>query len=321
MRHLAIVLAALVLGAPAQGQDQYPSKNLRIIVPTSPGGVTDILGRAIGNSMQQTWGRTVVVENRVGGNEMIGTGAVAKSAPDGYTLLVTGSGPITGAPFMIKQMPYDPLKDLTALVMLAEITPMLHVPASSPIKTVKDFIELAKAKPDTLNYASMGNGTYPHVAMEEFKRRTGIKLAHIPYKGSSPAMNALVTGEASVLIVNLSNVAAQVKQGNIRTIASAGPQRAPMRPDLPTIAEAADLPGFATGSWWGIFGPANLPAAVVDKIRSDAAKMLDTPELRQLYEINTLTRRAMSGPEFEQFIRGDMENQRRQFASAGIVPE
>jgi len=318
---MGAALALLALGGPcAQAQDQYPSKNVRIIVPTSPGGVTDILARTLGNALTQRWGKPVVVENRVGGNELIGTGAVAKAPADGYTLLVTGSMPITGAPNLQKQMPFDPMKDLTPVALLAEITPMMHVPASSPIKSVQEFIAAAKASPDKFNYGSFGNGTYAHLAMEDFKQRTGIKIEHIAYKGSSPAVNALLKGEISVLIVNLSNVAEQIRLGNIRTIAAAGSHRASMRPDIPTIAESG-LPGFATGSWWGMFGPANMPPALLEKIRADTGKILDTPEIRKFFESNTLERMDIPVAGYEKFLREDLDAVGKQMRNAGIQPE
>jgi tripartite-type tricarboxylate transporter receptor subunit TctC len=320
---MRVVAACVLLAggiAGTRAQEAYPSKTIRIIVPTSPGGVTDILARSLGQSMSQAWGRTVVVENRVGGNELIGTGAVAKAPPDGYTLLVTGSMPITGAPHLQKQMPFDPMKDLTLLVPLAEITPMMHVPASSPIKSVQEFIAAAKANPEKFNYGSFGNGTYAHLAMEDFKQRTGIKVEHIAYKGSSPAVNALLKGEISVLIVNLANVAEQIKQGNIRTIASAASHRASMRPDIPTIAEAG-VPGFSTGSWWGMFGPANLPPDVVAKIRNDAGRILDSPDIRKLFDINTLERMNLPVSDYGKFLREDLDNVGKQMRAAGIQPE
>jgi tripartite-type tricarboxylate transporter receptor subunit TctC len=197
---------------------------------------------------------------------------------------------------------------------------MVAVPASSPVKSVQELIALAKARPGELNYGSFGNGTYAHVAMEDFKRRTGTQFVHIPYKGATPAITALLRSEVAVVIVNLSSVGAYVKADKVRLIASAGAQRAALRPDLPTVAESG-LPGFSTGAWWGLFGPAKMPRPVLDKIRTDVERALSTPEARTLFATNTFELVHKTPEQFVHFIGDDLDNWARQIKAAGIKPD
>jgi tripartite-type tricarboxylate transporter receptor subunit TctC len=324
MRIAGLMLSAAASLAPSSGgalaEDQYPNHAVRIIVPTSPGAVTDVLARAIGQALSEAWGQPVVVENRPGADEMIGDEIVAKAPPDGYTLGVVSNGGITAAPQLHREVHYDPLKDFTPIFMLGQVTPVMVVPGNSQVRTVQDLIALAKAKPGELNYGSFGNGSYAHVAMEDFKQRTGVQMTHIPYRGATPAYTALIRGDVAVMIANLSGAAAQAAGGNVRIIAAAGPQRSKARPDLPTVAESG-VPGFATGAWWGMFGPAKLPGVVVDKIRMDLSRILDTPQMQKIYETNTMERDAMTLDQFARFIGDDTQNWARQIKAAGIQPE
>lgn len=320
---IALLGAALSLALFMQtglAQDPYPNRAVRIIVPTSPGAITDVLARAIGQTLSQSWGQPVVIDNRPGGDEMIGDEIVARSVPDGYTLGVFSNGGITASPQLHSEVRYDPQKDFTPIFMLGQVTPVMVVPGVSPVRTVQDLIALAKSKPGELNYGSFGNGSYAHVAMEDFKQRTGIQLIHIPYRGAAPAYTALIRNDVAVMIANLSGATAQAEAGNVRIIAAAGPYRSKARPDLPTIAESG-VPGFSTGAWWGMFGPRNLPGPVVDKIRADLSRILDTPEMQKIYEINTMERDDMTPGQFVQYIHDDTENWARQIKAAGITPD
>lgn len=319
MRKLPIVLLALASSG-AMAQVQYPTNTVRIIVPSSPGATTDVLARLIGQGLTQSWGQPAIVENRPGADEMIGVSAAAKASADGYTLLVTSNAAITAAPHLHSRMSYDPQKDLTPILMLGQVTPVMSVPSSLPVKSVQDFIAFAKARPGALNYGSFGNGTYAHVAIEEFKQRTGTQLVHIPYRGATPAITALLRGEVSLLISNLGSIAPHVNAGKVTTIASVGAQRPSMRPDLPTVAESG-LPGFSTGAWWGLFGPANLPQPIVDKLRAEVTRILSTPDARKLFATNTFEVVQKSPDQFVQFIRDDLDNWARQIKAAGIKPD
>jgi tripartite-type tricarboxylate transporter receptor subunit TctC len=312
--------AAAAWSFAAHAEDQYPARTVRIIVPSTPGGITDLLARVTGQALSQSWGQAVIIENRPGADELIGTEAVVKAPADGYMLLVASNAAITAAPSLHSRMPYDPQKDLTPILMLGQITPVMIVPSSLPVTSVQEFIALAKAKPGELNYGSFGNGTYPHVAMEDFKLRTGTQILHIPYKGATPAITALLRSEVAVLIVNMSSVDAYVKAGTLRIIAAAGAERIPMRPDLPTVAESG-VPGFSTGGWWGLFGPAGLPGPVVDKIRADTESALGSPEARTLFATNTFQLMRKTPEQFVQFIRDDLDNWARQIKAAGIQPD
>jgi tripartite-type tricarboxylate transporter receptor subunit TctC len=248
---------------------------------------------------------------------MIGAMSVAKSAADGYTMLVTSDAAITGNPHLHKNMGYEPLKDFTPLLMLGQITPVLNVPASLPVRSFKELVALAKSKPGALNYGSFGNGTYTHLSMEDLKRRTGMDLMHIPYKGSTPAITALLRGEISALIVNMGNIADHAQAGTIRILAAAGARRPALRPDLPTIAEEG-VPGFSTGAWWGLFAPAGLPRDVGDKIRADVSRILATPETRKIYETQTIEAVEMTQPQFAQLIRDDYDKWGALIKAVGI---
>jgi len=314
------VAAFALLGEGAYAQDRYPSRSVRIIVPTSPGAVTDVLARAIGQTLSEAWSQPVFIENRPGADEMLGDEIVAKSDPDGYTLGIVSNGGITATPQLHREVHYDPQKDFTPIFMLGQVTPVMIVPGKSSVHTVQDLIALAKSKPGELNYGSFGVGSYAHVAMEDFKRRTGVQLTHIPYRGATPAYNALIRDEVAVMIANLSGAKAQAEAGNVKIIAAAGAHRSKARPDLPTVAESG-VPGFATGAWWGLFGPAKLPDAIVTKIRTDLTRVLDNAEMKKIYDVNTMERDDMTAAQFTQFIRDDTENWTRQIKAAGIQPE
>ena len=313
-------LLLIALSGAAQAQEPYPSRTVRIIVPSTAGALTDILARLIGQSLQIAWGQPVIVENRPGADEMIGTDAVAKSPPDGYMLLVVSNAAITAQPHMHAQMRYDPLKDLTALLALGQATPVMSVPASLGVNSVQELIALAKAKPGELNYGSYGRGGYVHVAMEDFKRRTGTDITHVVYRGATPAVTAILRSEIAVLIGNLATIAPHAEAGTVRMIASAGPKRAAMRPDLPTVAESG-VPGFSTGAWWGLFGPAGLPAPIVERIRANVGRAIGTPEARRHFENGTIEPMSLTPAELAQFIRDDLDNWGRLIRQAGIKPE
>ena len=282
--------------------------------------MTDILARVVGQFLSAEWRQPVIVENRPGADEMIGTMAVVKAQPDGYMLLVASNGPITAGPHLHTQIQYDPLKDLSPISVLGQITPVMFVPATSSIKTVQDLIAMAKDKPGKLNYGSFGTGTYAHVGMEDFKQRTGTQMLHIPYKGASPAVTAVMQGEVDVQIMNLGNIAEYVKNGNFRLIGAASARRSNLLPDLPTIAESG-VAGYSTGSWWGLFGPAGLPAPLAAKIRAAVTKALDSEDVRKILQTSTIQRVDLAPEQLPRFVAEDLENWGRQIKAAGIKPE
>jgi len=312
-----MLLATGVSGAAAL--DQYANHPVRMIVPNAAGGLTDLLARMLGKGLTSTWGHPVVVENRPGADEMLGIEEAAKSAPDGYTLLVVEGSALTAGPHLHNRMRYDPLKSLTPILSLGQVTPVMVVPSSLPANTVAEFIALAKSRPGALNYASFGNGTYAHLAMEDFKRRTGTNMLHIPYNGSAPAITALMRNDVSVLIVNESQVDGHVKAGTLKILAAASAKRSTLFPNLPTVAESG-VPGFATGAWWVLVGPANLPRAIVDKIGTDANGILDTEQTQELYTKFTMEKGEVAPNQLSQIIQDDFTKTGTLVKAIGLQP-
>jgi len=297
-------LALLVSLSVAQAQQPYPNRTVRVVVPTSAGGVTDVLARLVAQGLYEAWKTTVIVDNRPGADGVLGLEQVYRGDKEGYTLLVTSDAYLTATPHLTQVRRYDTLKDFTPIAMLGEIAPTFNVPASLPVNTFKEFLALAKAKPGELNYGSMGIGTYAHLAMEDLQRMAGIKLVHIPYKGSTPATTALLRGETSAMIVNLGVVESQAEAGKIKILAAAGAKRSQFRPDLPTIAEQG-VPGFSTGAWWGVFGPSGMQPEVVDKIRTTIAALVDTPSVQTFFKKQTIEPVSMTSEEFANLVQDD----------------
>src|SRR5271166_4588940 len=256
-----IVLAVIAAGAGAQ---TYPTKPIRLVVPFPAGGTTDILAREVGQRLSVSLGQSVIVDNRPGAAGNIGSELVAKSAPDGYTLLMATVGTHAINPSLYARMPYDHVKDFTPVVLVAGVPNVLEVTPSLPVYTVADLIKLAKEKPGQINFASSGSGTSIHLSGELFKTMAGVDMTHVPYKGSAAAITDLIGGQVQVMFDNLPSSLPQIKAGKLRAIAVTSAQRAPALPDVPTIAESG-LPGFEATSWFGVVapaGPAPAPAAV-----------------------------------------------------------
>lgn len=301
------LFASLLLGASittASAQESYPSRNVKIVVPSPPGAATDVIARVIAQHLQANWGKPVVVENRPGADEMIGADVVAKSPPDGHTLLVISTGGMSAAPHLHKDIKYDSQKDFTLLKMIGQVTPVMSVPTASGVRSVQELIALAKSRPGALNYGSYGNGSYVHVAMEDFKLRTGVDIMHVPYRGAAPAVTAILQNEIAVLIGNLGTIQPHADSGAVRIIASTGEKRAQLRPDLPTVAESG-VPGFSTNAWWAMFGPAGMPAPIIAKVRADVEGALASAEAKKVFEASTLERIVMTPEEFDRFYRAE----------------
>ena len=260
LRHvIAGCCALLALGAAAQN---YPTKSVRIIVPFVPGGPTDVQARWAGQQLNTAFGQPVIVDNRGGAGGMPGTEAVVKSAPDGYTLLAGNPGPLTIAPSVRAKMPYDTLRDLAPIFLIARTASCLCVHPSLPVKGVKDFVALAKAQPGRINYGSPGVGTVGHLATELFATQAGIKLNHVPYKGAAQYTIDLIAGHIEVAIIQFAGCAPLVHQGKIRAIGATSAKRTPLLPDLPTIADQG-ITDFVSYNWNGMLAPAATPRAIV----------------------------------------------------------
>ena len=269
---------ALTLCALAHAQT-YPSKAVRMIVPFPPGGGTDYTARVVGQKLSELWGQPVVIENRPGASTIIGSDLVAKSAPDGYTLLM-GSTNHTINPSLIPKLPYDTIKDFTPVTVAITSSYVLVVHPSLPVKSVKELIALARARKGEINYSSSGSAGPQHVAGELFKLMAGVDMTHVPYKGGGPAVTALVGGHVQVQFSTPVSALPHIKADKLRGLAVTGLKRSDAFPGLPTIAEAA-LPGYEAVTWWGILGPARLPREIVAKVQTDTARVVQAPDTRE----------------------------------------
>ena len=310
-----IAIATGAMTRPAAAQD-FPTAPVRFIVPVPAGGVTDAVARIVGQNLGEMWGQPVVIENRPGGNYSVAAQAVARSPADGYTLLVAPDSTFTANPFLFNNLTYK-TSEFTPIVVLSRATPMLVISESLGVNSVSELIALAKSKPGALNYGSYGIGTYAHLSMEDFKRRAGVDIVHIPYRGAAPAATGLLAGEVSMLLLNLSSIEPHEAGGKIKIIASAGEARAAKKPDLPTISEAG-LKGFSTSIWFALLGPANMPDKLVKKIHADVMKALDTPQTRDFFEKNSFERVTLSPTEFGQLIEKDSKHWESLIKSVGV---
>jgi tripartite-type tricarboxylate transporter receptor subunit TctC len=305
----AVLLAAgIALGgllAPIAGHAQYPSRPIKLMVTVAPGGGPDTIARVIGERLSPLLGQPVVVENRAGSNGNIAMELVAKSAPDGYSVVICADSMIVINPHMYAKMPIDTLKDLTPIATVASNTFFLSVHPSVPVKNFQEFIEYAKAANPPLAYASSGNGSQHQMAMEMLKVRAGINLIHVPYKGGAPAMTATLAGEVSAMFSGAST-GPQILAGRLRGLATTGRTRSPMIPELPPIGEF--YPGYELTVWLGIFAPAGVPDPVVSRLRADINRVLAMPEVKQrLNAAGGLEPYATTPEEFAALIRSDYE--------------
>ncbi|HYQ99215.1 MAG TPA: tripartite tricarboxylate transporter substrate binding protein, partial [Casimicrobiaceae bacterium] len=249
---------------------------VRLVVPFTPGGSTDILARAVGQKLSESWGQPVVVDNRPGAGGIIGMETVAKSAPDGYTLVMGHIGTLAANPALYKTLPYDPVKDFAPVTLIARVPNVLVVGPAVPSRSVAELIALAKAKPGKLDYGSGGNGSAAHLATEYFKLKAGVDLQHIPYKGTAPALQDLLGGQIALMITGLPPVLPHVKAGKLRILGVASAQRLRQFPEIPTIAESG-VPGFEATQWYGILAPAATPKEIVAKLNREFVKALRDP--------------------------------------------
>ena len=281
----ALALTLSSLGLAASAQTAWPNKPVKIVVPFAPGGTTDILARAIAPDLSKAFGQQFVIENKGGAGGNLGAEQVAKSPGDGYTLLMgtVGTHGINRA--LYAKLPYDPFKDFTPITLVAGVPNVMVVnaelAAAHKINNVNDFTKYAKANPGKLNMASSGNGTSIHLAGELFKSKTGTFMAHIPYRGSGPALMDLAAGNMDVMFDNLPSAMQLIKAGKIKALAVTSSQRSAALPDLPTVEEAAGLKGFEASSWFGLLAPAGTPADVVNRIQQEVAKSLASPAMKE----------------------------------------
>jgi tripartite-type tricarboxylate transporter receptor subunit TctC len=277
IRAIVLALGSFAFATLAAAQT-YPSKPIRIVIPFPPGGSNDLVARLVGERLRASMGQPVVAENRPGGNNIIATELVAKSAPDGHTWLMANTQHVIN-PSLFPKLPYDTLRDFTPVALATSVYFALTVHPSVPATSVKQFIAVAKARPGTLTYASAGNGAPHHLAMELLKSMARVELTHVPYKGAGQFVPALIAGEVTSVIGAINSLLPHVQTGKLRLLAMAGNRRTPLLPDVPTIAEAA-LPGFALDNWSGLLVPAGTPRAIIDLLNAQIVKALRDPEVR-----------------------------------------
>ena len=274
----AVYGASLLGSSQAMAQAAYPNKTIRMIVPFTPGGSTDILGRSIGQKLTEAWGQAVVIENVPGAGGSIGADRVAKAPTDGYTLLMGHIGTLAVTPSLYPKLPYDPIKGFTAIAWVARVPNVLVVHPSVPAKTVAELVAYAKKNPGAINYGSGGNGSAAHIATEYLKLQTGTQMQHVPYKGTAPAVTDLLAGQIQLLFTGVPAVINQVRAGQLRAIAVSSPQRIKILPEVPTVAESG-YPGFEADQWYGIVGPAGMSKELVSKLNTQINSILQSPAI------------------------------------------
>ena len=308
-RQLLVVVASLASSF-ALGQTAWPSKPVRIVVPFAPGGTTDILARAVAPELTKAFGQSFVVDNRAGAGGNVGADIVAKSAPDGYTILMGTVGTHGINKSLYSKMPFDPQKDFAPITLVAGVPNVMVMNADTAkslgINSVPEFIKYARSHPGKLNMASSGNGTSIHLAGELFKSMTGTFMTHIPYTGSGPAMLAMVSGQVDVMFDNLPSAMPQIKGGKLKAFAVTSGQRSAAMPELPTVEEAGKLKGFEASSWFGLLAPAGTPPEIVNRIQAEVAKSLNTPAIKEKMLAQGAIPSGNSPAEFAQMIDAEI---------------
>jgi tripartite-type tricarboxylate transporter receptor subunit TctC len=321
MAGAAALAAALALPSPAAAQGACPTRTIRVIVPFPAGGTTDIFARHIGDRLAKAFGHNFVIDNRGGAGGNIGSDAVAKAEPDGYTLLVGTVGTHAINTSLYTRMPYDPVKDFAPVAYLAGVPNIMEVnPKNVKATTVQEFIAEAKAAPKKLSFASSGNGTSIHLSGEMFKQMTGVELVHVPYRGSAPAVNDLIAGQVDVMFDNLPSSIEQVRGGNLRAIAVTSLKRSVALPEVPTIDESG-LPGFDASSWFAIFAPAKTPPEIVQKLNAEVLKALADPELQKRFADIGGEIRPYKPDELAAFVKAEIEKWAKVVKTSGAKIE
>jgi len=302
---VVIVAAAMGCGAAfAQGAAGYPAKPIRIVVPFPPGAFNDSLGRMLGQRFQEAWGQPGIVENRPGAGSLVGTELAAKSAPDGYTLLVVAL-PFSVLQSLRPQAKLDVTRDFMPVIQAGATPNVLVVHPSLPVQSVQDFIKLARAKPGQLAYASSGSGSSNHLSMEMFKSMTGTDIVHIPYKGSSPAMTDLIAGQVQAFFDNAPNALPHVRAGKLRALAVTTSARSSFAPDLPTVSESG-VPGYEITAWFGVVAPAGAPREIIEKLNGEIQRFLATPDARDRFQKAGVEPVGGSAQQFGDFLRKEV---------------
>jgi len=315
-KFLPIIFLFCLSGAVAHAFAQYPAKPIRLVVPYAAGGPADLLTREIAKGLQDAVHEPVIVDPRPGGGSMIGADLVAKSAPDGYTLLVSTAASLIVSPAMEPHARYDGLKDFAPIAMVAYVPNLITANPSVPVKNVRELIAYAKANPGKLAYGSAGNGSGPHVAGELFKSMAGIDIEHIPYKGAAPAMIDLLGGRVQLMFDFLSSAMPHIKAHQLNALAVTGPKRSPLLPEVPTVSEAG-LPGYEVYAAFGVLAPARTPPAVIERLQAEIVKLIGTPAMKEILASQGADAIGDTPQEFAAALRSEVEKWARVVKASG----
>ncbi|HET7362881.1 MAG TPA: tripartite tricarboxylate transporter substrate binding protein [Burkholderiales bacterium] len=320
MSRIAILFAAWLIAAAAIAQ-QFPSRPVKIVVPTTPGGATDALSRSIGARLSELWGQPVVVENKPGATQIIGGEYVAKAPPDGYTLIVSDAATFIMNPILHKSLPYDGLRAFTPITLLVRFPWVIALHPSVPATSFQEFVAYARAHPGAISYGSFGTGSSGHISVAYLKNLLGIDIVHVPYKGAGPAVTDLLAGQIQMMMVTPLLVEPHARAGKLRLIAAATPRRIPRLPDLPTVAESG-APGYEAGTWFALAGPAGMPREVTDAIYADVSKVLREPAFKERYIDKQWFEVVANPPEdFAAFLQKDYERWEKLIRLSGVKVE
>jgi len=316
---IVLISAAALAPIPTSHAQNFPTRPIRWIVPVPAGATTDIVTRLVAQKMGENWGQQVIVDNRAGGAMIIGTDTVAKATPDGYTVgtLLT---PTIVNPFVLKNLPYDTLKDLTPVSLMVMVPGVMTMFPGVPANNLKEVIALAKAKPGALNYGSPGPLTSGHLSMEMLKITAGINMTHIPYKGGAPAIADLIAGQIQFLISGPPGVLPHINSKRLKAIATTAAKRSPGLPDTPTFAESG-LPGFDTYEWYGVFAPGNMPKDVLNKLSREIARIVNLPEMSEKLSVQGAIPVGNTSAEFTAFVKKEMDTWGKVAQQVGLKPD
>ena len=317
----ALISFSTLLPSRSASALDYPNRNVRVVIPFTAGGAPDVLMRLVGQVLQEKWGQGVVIENRAGGNTMVGTVAVTKSAPDGYTLLLAADQTFVLNPLLYATLPYS-MKELDTVAMMATIPHMLAVANKVPVSNVKELIALAKAKPDTITFGTTGAGTIQRIATEFFAGIAGIKLVHVPYKGANETMMGILQGEIDMTINGMSNILPHIGEGKLKALAVSTVTRNPLAPNVPTMQEAGVSPAdVELRFWFAVFGPKGMPDAVKTKLYQALAKVMNSPATRERLAKLDITSDVIDGPAMHTKLTNEIKNWTRFIDAKGIKAE
>ena len=310
--------AVLWLSVVSAHGESYPNKPVTLVVTAAPGGVTDILARALGQQLSKTWGQAVVVENKPGASNQIGAVFVANSAPDGYTMLVTAEATFVINPWLYSRLPYDPVKDFMPITGLVSISQALITTSSLQVQNMKELIELARKKPGELNYGTFGIGSTGHLNMEMLQIASGVKLVAVHYKGATPALTDVIAGNIQMMFINTSSAIGPWEAGKLKLLAVGSNKRLPRFPDIPTAAESG-IPGFEAVSWFGLFAPRGTPSDIVTQVNADVRRVFEDVEFRESFLAPNMFEAMTGSPDqFSAFIKSDAQKWRNVINNAKL---